>query len=586
MTGTPLSWSHCTGCTCPNHQIPSYEFSPDRHTLKPLNLARLAHSNDSPSDAEEAVLRKMLSSYDAELQNIDTEQEQLTQFIAEMKSRISLAEQKVDDLYKERHAISAAILERKQLLNPIRRFPAEILLRIFSSTIVFPIPRFHTDGDEAWGFLPPENSIWTIETVCKRWRTVALDFPELWSSINIVITDTNFGDDSRGISYVHRIGTQLNRSKNRPLSLTILNDEIGSSFAKLPPAIVAILFSFSTCIERLHLYVPPVMFAHIPSLHLSLPSLTDLCLLPTVESIDEYQGLKLFHCPMLHRLHTVDIPQPCHSFDLSWGQIATFTSDHALYAGRAPGLETQSALRIFQNLTSMSECYLRLELVSTERSWVDEHLDTVESQIHVLSLSSWRFKNHTPVKELLDKLILPVLQQLYVKCSIDDADRDDEETFAAIYDVLRRSGQPSITTLHFDHGDILEEDLLQILSTCPTLEDVRLTDVDEGAISNETLLRLTLKVDGTEPLIPRLHTLHISGPMLFSMQIFVNMVESRWTLAHVQSPSVRRLDEVNLCRFLKTGDEPDGDEVERITTLSVLDVYKTQGMDLTLTTKV
>ncbi len=53
--------------------------------------------------------------------------------------------------------------------------------------------------------------------------------------------------------------------------------------------------------------------------------------------------------------------------------------------------------------------------------------------------------------------------------------------------------------------------------------------------------------------------------MSFNVQVFVDMVESRWTLAHAQSPPVRRLGEVNLCRFLDTenSDEPDEDEVER-----------------------
>ncbi|KAK0505424.1 hypothetical protein EDD18DRAFT_337770 [Armillaria luteobubalina] len=139
MTGTPLNWSHCTGCTCSNHSLPSFDFPPDRHTLSP-NLAGLTSSNDTP-ETEEATLRETIVSCEAEIRKIDTEEAQLTQFIADMQSYISLAEKNVNTLRQERRAISDAATERKHLLNPVRRIPVEILLRIFRLTIVFPIPR-------------------------------------------------------------------------------------------------------------------------------------------------------------------------------------------------------------------------------------------------------------------------------------------------------------------------------------------------------------------------------------------------------------------------------------------------------------
>ncbi len=74
--------------------------------------------------------------------------------------------------------------------------------------------------------------------------------------------------------------------------------------------------------------------------------------------------------------------------------------------------------------------------------------------------------------------------------------------------------------------------------------------------------------------------------MSFSMQTFVDMVESRWILAHAQSPPVRRLEEVNLCRFHRAEDEKGEEEVERITVLSTLDIYEAQGLNAMLTTTV
>ncbi len=553
-------------------------------------MARLAGSNDRPLDGEVVTLQAMIASYEADIHDIDVEESRLAQFIVDMKDCISRAEQTVDALRQERQSVSDAIIERKQILNPVRRLPAEILARIFRLTTTFPIPRSHSEGEtEGWDTHPPKSMLRTIEGVCRQWNTVVVSFPELWSSINIIITDDNFGDTARATAYGRWLGMQLDRSRNYLLSLSIWNDNDRSSFIKLPSAIATILFSFSTRVKCLHLYLPAQIISNIPSLHLTLPSLSELCIFPTnIGDVALHQGLDLFRCPNLRFMHFVDVVAPLFYFQLPWTQITTFTSDSALYSEHASGPDPQTSLLVMQKLTQLEECHLRLELGNFEGDWTGEPLPVVCSGLRVLALSSWGFEEHLPLKEFVDDLVTPALTQLQVVCCRNYRRRESEETFTAIRGLLERSGPPRITTFHFDHGCVLKEDLLQVLNTCPTLEDIRLTDIDDGAISGETLLQLTLRVDGTTPLVPCLHTLHISGAMSFNVQVFVDMVESRWTLAHAQSPPVRRLGEVNLCRFLDTenSDEPDEDEVERITVLSALDVYRAQGMDVTLDTKV
>ncbi|PBK73234.1 hypothetical protein ARMSODRAFT_1062784 [Armillaria solidipes] len=579
------------GCACPNHNLQSHDFPPDRHSLKDPNLARLAGSNDRPLDGEVATLQAMIASYEADIRDLDAEESRLVQFINNMKDRILCAEQNVDALRQERQSISDAIIERKRILNPVRRLPAEILLRIFRLTTIFPIPWSlpETEEEEGWDIHPPKNMLWTIEGVCKQWNTVIFSFSELWSSINIIITDDNFGDTARGTAYSRLLGMQLDRSRNHLLSLCIWNDGNQSSFIKLPTAITTILFSFSTRVERLHLYLPAQIISDIPSLDLTLPSLNELCIFPTnIVAMEHYQGLDLFRCPNLRFMHVIDVVTPLFYFQLPWTQITTFTSDSALYSEHPSGPNPQTCLLVMQKLTQLEECHLRLELETPPEDWAGEVLPVVCPDLRVLALSSWGFEEHLPLKELVDELVTPSLTQFQVVCCRNYRQRESEETFTAIRDLLERSGPPRITTLHFDHGRALQEDLLQVLKTCPTLEDIRLTDIDDSAISDETLFQLTLRVDGTTPLLPRLHTLHISGAMSFNVQVFVDMVESRWTLSHAQSPPVRRLGEVNLCRFLDSedSDEPDEDEVERITVLSALDVCRAQGMDVTLGTKV
>ncbi|KAK0475423.1 hypothetical protein IW261DRAFT_477925 [Armillaria novae-zelandiae] len=582
MTETPLNWSPCTGCTCSNHSLPSFDFPPDRHTLSP-NLAGLTSSNDTPSETEEATLREAIVSCEAKIREIDTEEAQLTQFVADMQSYISLAEKNANTLRQERRAISDAVTERKHLLNPVRRLPTEILLRIFRLTIVFPIPRSNSvEGDEeGWNFYPPENTLCKIEGVCKQWYEVVLSFPELWPFPNISITDRNFGDDAQGMVYAHRLGLQLDRSRNQLLSLSIWNDVVHSSFTKLPAVITAILSTISFRVESLHLYLPVEMFADIPSFLLCLPSLTELCLHPTDPgAIDVYRGIDLFVCPNLRLLHVVDVMMPLRSFHLPWTQISTFTSDSGYYQQQSCSISPLSALQIMRRSLVLEECHMRFEVEEFEEQWTGEVFPVVCPSLRTLSLASWGFEDHLPLKQLAERIKLPVLSNLRVACRESYYGRESIETFTAICGLIERSGPPQITTLYFNHGCVLEDDVLRVLRMCPSLEDIRLTDVDEGAVGDQALLLLTLGVDGVVPVVPRLHTFHLSGNTSFSMQTFVDMVESRWILADVQSPPARRLGEVNLCQFLRAEDEADEDKVERISVLSALDVYKVQGLNI------
>ncbi|KAK0194778.1 hypothetical protein F5146DRAFT_1219670 [Armillaria mellea] len=588
MAGTHLNWSPCTGCICPNHNLPSHDFPPDRHALNDPNLARLTRSNDEPVEGEIAILHGMISKYEAEIHDINKEESHLEQFISDMKNRISLAQQKLDTLCHEKNRISEAIIERKRLLHPVRRLPAEVLLRIFLSTIDFPISRSHTKGDNQWKFHPSDNALWSIERVCKRWRTGSLSFPELWSFVNVVITDSNFGGDPCGIAYVRRLGIQLARSKLHHLSLSIWNDSSYSSFDSLPPALAAVLFSISNRVECLHLYLDVIVFSKIPVLHLSMPSLKKLCLIATDgNNANRMEELDLFHCPLLHELHVIDVPDAHPLFSLPWAQITTFTSDHALYETRAPDPEPKLLLLTMQKLTALEICKLRFELQSPEAAFAGPY-PVLCSNLRVLDLSSWRYEDELPITQFADRLTLPTLTELRVSCSSGHPDRDSNKTFTSIRGLLERSGPPPITIFHFDHGDMQEDDLLYIVRECSTLEILHLTDVNGDPRMDQMHRLLTLGVNGTTPLLPHLHALRVSGTISFDIQIFVDMVESRWTLAHAQSPPVQRLDEVNLCRFLHTEnfDEPDEDEVERITVLSALDVYRAQGLDVTLGTKV
>ncbi|SJL15123.1 uncharacterized protein ARMOST_18608 [Armillaria ostoyae] len=129
-----VPWSPCTGCSCKNHHLPSYDYSPDRYILKNAGLTRLTRSNDPPLDAEVDSLQAMIASYEAELQSIQSEEAHLKAFILDMEHQVSAIQKTVDALPQERERISEAIQERKRWHHAILLVRAKRCSRPSDST--------------------------------------------------------------------------------------------------------------------------------------------------------------------------------------------------------------------------------------------------------------------------------------------------------------------------------------------------------------------------------------------------------------------------------------------------------------------
>ncbi len=170
---------------------------------------------------------------------------------------------------------------------------------------------------------------------------------------------------------------------------------------------------------------------------------------------------------------------------------------------------------------------------------------------------------------------------LTVLCLSGFASRDQDTTFTSIRHLIERSQSP-LTYLHFDNGEIIKDDLIRILSSTPTLQVLQLKNVG-GEITDEVVNDLARRVD-TESgspvpaLVPHLHTLHLSGQLDFQVELYVGMVESRWTC------HPRYLKSVDICRFVDRRREREQEEVN-ILALSRLDVLVSEGLDVTVSTQ-
>ncbi|KAK0213400.1 hypothetical protein DFS33DRAFT_122312 [Desarmillaria ectypa] len=217
----------------------------------------------------------------------------------------------MDALRQECMRVTEAVRERQNLPSPVRRLPPEILNHIFFDTIDFPVPRTQIIQEEEkedtdlcnWEFEPIESSLWSITGVSTKWRHASLSSPRLWSYVNIIITESNF----KGHSYIRQLGLQMVRSAKYPSSISICRIVTEFAFEDLPPQLVAILFSFSSCIRELHLYLTSYILSEMSHIQLSLPSLEYLILLRQDGALGTFDHLHLFSStPKLQLLEVID----------------------------------------------------------------------------------------------------------------------------------------------------------------------------------------------------------------------------------------------------------------------------------------
>ncbi|KAK0459217.1 uncharacterized protein EV420DRAFT_1539002, partial [Desarmillaria tabescens] len=572
---SPSNWMPCAGCSCPNHHFPPQNAVSENTSFSTMDLTRLMRSNDQPSPAEADAIRGMISQHEERVTTTDLRISSLGAFREEMINLVSKADEMVAALRGERKRVLVEIQEKKSLLSAVRRLPPEILFQIFRETIDFPMKRTQTDRDALWwDFIPAPYSLWTIELVSWRWRTVALIFPELWSHVNIYITDDDFSEGEYG--FIRRLGLQLARSQQSLLSLSIC-DGGNSNYKKLPSSLELLLFSVSNRLHELHLSMTAEMFSTIPSLQLPLPSLESLSILCTnAVSISGYSYLKLVcNAPKLRDLAFIDVENPSMSFELPWTQITCCSIAHACHSNENPGPDPTRFLQVLGLMTNLTSC----DLVCEAYSIGFEAEQVACTNLQEFAIRSWPM-SHNAIPQLFSRLLLPSLSIFRAKCSVGSIKRDSEETFTSIRHAINVSQSPLIV-LEFEHGLVAEEDLLSILRTTPTLELLKLVDIGTNAITDQTLDELTVRPN-EDPIIPRLSSLHLSTKLRFTSQTFVAMVGSR--RAGTGSLGVESLKSVRVCWFTDE-DHPDENEALDIVVLSSLDLYRSEGLEFVLTTQ-
>ncbi|KAK7041716.1 hypothetical protein VNI00_009005 [Paramarasmius palmivorus] len=250
------------------------------------------------------------SSLDRAFRNVvtDSDRNLITHFLldAENESRryqleINQLKASILSLENKQEGLKQKMDHYRALLSPIHRVPTEILARIFSYCVL------DNDGVtcEIWQ-LP-------LSQVCGRWRDVAQNTPQLWTSVSI---DFRFWE---GYSQRLKNMTKLavDRSANMPLSLTLYWISNDLQDWMLPP--LGTLVSQSHRWQNICLtFTSPSILNH-PIFAPTRGSLSSLKHLYLRNAGGAAAQVGLFHnCPSLTSLSLEGIPE---SFQFPWLQI-------------------------------------------------------------------------------------------------------------------------------------------------------------------------------------------------------------------------------------------------------------------------
>ncbi|KIK54893.1 hypothetical protein GYMLUDRAFT_120880, partial [Collybiopsis luxurians FD-317 M1] len=129
--------------------------------------------------------------------------------LADYESEIHSLQIRIAQVRARHENLKAYTTNLGSLLSPIRRLPNELLGKIFG---------FASNPNDLTSRLRGSSAS-AVSSVCARWRQLALNSPEVWSSMRIYLCDKDDYEAEPDAILTETVLLFLQRSKNYPLSL-------------------------------------------------------------------------------------------------------------------------------------------------------------------------------------------------------------------------------------------------------------------------------------------------------------------------------------------------------------------------------
>lgn len=265
--------------------------------------------------------------------------------ISELDREIVRLEVATKDLLSKRADLQAFASNHKSLLNIVIGLPADVLSQIFQQCVTVPWLE-NTSNSWSWDKKCDKTPL-AIASVSRRWRTVALDTPRMWSefSLNIRMKHSK--------KHIELARMWLSRSGNCPLSIRL---ETQADYSGAVPKLMEI---FAACSRRwcnIQLMLPWPMLkcmsamVKLPANKSQMPML-DILRWRTWNGMDSIDWFA--HAPRL-RCFYADFGVTTKSLTLPWSQLRDID-----LRSEAGGLHT--AVDLLTRTLNVERCSLRIQ---------------------------------------------------------------------------------------------------------------------------------------------------------------------------------------------------------------------------------
>ncbi|KAJ7590454.1 hypothetical protein C8J56DRAFT_826342 [Mycena floridula] len=487
----------CKVCDFSDASEPGFPADPAYAPLP--HLLPFIGTNNPPSQSQESRFKEMLAESVGSLKDLN--------------DRIQAMRHDLEELVRQRARKEREVEEYKLVLHPIRRLPEEILCEIF---LTFVNEDLEEDLDDTT--LDASSTIWILPQVSAHWRSIAVSFARMWSTVRLLAEDF---DIDRLPKTIRMLGAQLYRSASHQLSISIFSDvDIPRSHLLLE-----MLFSTSSRWKELSIYVTTKSLESFSPLRGSLPLIAtlhvwayDRRIVPATLNMFEFAPklTKLIGHP--HVLCKLIFPS---SQTVQCGQeIRSTCVSHIALLSRTPNL---------QRITIA--CIKNDGLDST----TDIDLDQIPRSITLPFVTRAAFRRELNVDEerehlhssngcaLILRLTLPALKDpdIHVYHSMDE-----------LQHLLRRSQCPLETLSLYIYG-VPDDACIALLKDIPTLTSFTLKCSDDLAD------KFMEPFSKSPTIVPSLQFLKLENSCSFDSVQIEQLKASRPSLSVVETDGVR-----------------------------------------------